>query len=99
MTEANEEVLRKSLDAVDRQRTRLIIGVVVGVVLLILAFWAGARAFQSDDHDSIHGVLRVLHDIMLILGVWSGLLALVIVIQLTSMTKRILRAIELASRK
>ena len=36
---------------------------------------------------------------MLVLGIWMTILALVVVIQMTVMTKRILRAIELASKK
>jgi len=36
---------------------------------------------------------------MVILAVWTTMLALVVVIQITVMTKRILRAIELASKR
>jgi hypothetical protein len=99
MADDNEEVLLKSLAAVDRHRTWLLVGTALGVVLLFLAFGAGARAIHADSHDSVHGVLNFIHAVMLILGVWSGLLALAVVIQVTSMTKKILRAIELASRK
>ena len=37
MTENNEDVLRRSLDAVDRQRNRTVIGFAVAVVFLFLA--------------------------------------------------------------
>jgi hypothetical protein len=37
--------------------------------------------------------------VMLVLGIWTTIMTLFVVIQVTTMTKRILRAIELASRK
>ena len=40
-----------------------------------------------------------IHEVFLLLVIWTTLLALVVVIQITVMTKRILRAIELASKK
>jgi hypothetical protein len=93
MTDDNEEVLRRSLDAVDRHRNRLVIGVVMTAVLLLLAFMHGADAVHSGDTN------RFLHAVMVVLGIWMALLTLVVVIQMTVMTKRILRAIELASKK
>jgi hypothetical protein len=93
MTDDNEEVLRRSLNAVDRHRNRLLIGVVLTAILLLLAFVHGAEAVHSGDTN------RFLHAIMVILAVWTTMLALVVVIQITVMTKRILRAIELASKK
>jgi len=89
----NEEVLRRSLDAVDRHRNRLLIGVVVTAVLLLLALMHGAEAVHSGNTN------RFLHAIMLVLGVWTTMMTLVVVVQITVMTKRILRAIELASKK
>jgi hypothetical protein len=93
MTDNNEEVLRRSLDAVDRHRNRLLIAVVVTAVLLLAAFVHGADAVHSGNTN------RFLHAVMVVLGIWSALMTLVVVIQITTMTKRILRAIELASRK
>lgn len=93
MADNNEEVLRRSLDAVDRHRNRLLIGVVLTAILLLLAFMHGATAAQSGNTNSF------LHAIMIVLGIWTTMLALVVVIQITVMTKRILRAIELASKK
>lgn len=92
MTDSNEEVLRRSLDAVDRHRNRLVIGVVITVVVLIGAFVQGGAAAHSRNPNAF------LHAVMIVLGVWITLMALVIVIQITAMTKRILRAIELASK-
>ena len=93
MADTNEEVLRRSLDAVDRHRNRLLIGVVIAAVLLLLAFMHGAEAVHSGNTN------RLVHAIMVVLGIWMTILTLVVVIQITVMTKRILRAIELASRK
>jgi predicted transporter len=93
MTDDNEEVLRRSLDAVDRHRNRLLIGVVLAAVLLLLAFMNGADAVHTGNTNNL------LHAIMLVLGIWTTILALAVIIQITVMTKRILRAIELASKK
>jgi len=93
MTEGNEEVLRRSLDAVDRHRNRLLVGVAVTAIVLLAAFVQGGKAVHSGNTSAF------LHAIMIVLGVWTTLMTLVVVIQITVMTKRILRAIELASRK
>ena len=93
MTDGNEEVLRRSLDAVDRHRNRLLVGVAVTAVVLLAAFVNGGAAVHSGNTNAF------LHAIMIVLAVWTTLMTLVVVIQITTMTKRILRAIELASRK
>lgn len=93
MADANEEVLRRSLDAVDRHRNRLLIGVVVTAIVLILAFVQGGAAVHSRNPNVF------IHAVMIVLGVWTTLMTLVVVIQITVMTKRILRAIELSTRK
>ena len=93
MTDNNEEVLRRSLDAVDRHRNRLLVGFVFATVVLLLTFRQGAAAFRTG------GTNFQLHAVMLILGMWMTMLMLGVVIQITVMTKRILRAIELASKK
>lgn len=93
MADANEEVLRRSLDAVDRHRNRLLIGVVVTAIVLILAFVQGGAAVHSRNPNAF------IHAVMIVLGVWTTLMTLVVVIQITVMTKRILRAIELSTRK
>ena len=93
MADNNDEVLRRSLNAVDRNRNWLMIGIVVTGVLLVLAFVQASQAIRSGSTPLL------LHAVMLILGVWTTMMALVVVVQITSMTKRILRAIELAGRK
>ncbi len=93
MTDANEEVLRRSLDAVDRHRTRLLIGLAAGVVVLLYAFYHGAAIVHSGN------TFAFIHAVFIVILIWTTLLALVVIIQITVMTKRILRAIELASKK
>lgn len=93
MADNNEEVLRKSLDAVDRHRNRLLMGLAALVAVLILMFVFGA------DRLHRHGINDVLHVMFVFLLFWTTGLALVIVIQITVMTKRILRAIELSSKR
>ena len=94
MAEDTGDVLRRSLDAVDRHRKRLIAGLIFTGALLLLTFINGARAVQAEG-GMVQAVLA--HFFMLL--IWVTGLTLVIVIQITVMTKRILRAIELASRK
>jgi uncharacterized membrane protein len=90
MAEDSGEVLRRSLDAVDRHRKRLIAGLVLLTMLLVVTFIVGAHSA-----DRVEAVLA--HFFILI--IWITALMLVVVIQITVMTKRILRAIELASRR
>ena len=92
MTDNNDQVLRRSLDAVDRHRNRLLIAVVISGVILVLAFVRAADAVHSANAN------RFLHEVMVILLIWTTMLALVVVVQITVMTKRILRAIELAGK-
>ena len=94
MTDSNEEVLRRSLDAVDRHRTRLLLGLAVGVAVLLLAFYHASDIVHSGMNTN-----AFIHMVFVLLLIWTTLLALVVVIQITVMTKRILRAIELASKK
>ena len=91
MADDTGDVLRRSLNAVDRHRKRLIVGLGVTVVLLLLAFVTGARAARAGG-GAVQAILA--HFLMLV--IWMTALTLVVVIQMTVMTKRILRAIELA---
>jgi hypothetical protein len=93
MADENDDVLRRSLRAVDRNRNWMMIGIVMTAVLLVFAFGEASQAVRTGSTPLL------LHAIMLILGVWTTMMAFVVVIQITLMTKRILRAIELASRK
>ena len=90
MADNSEDVLRHSLDAVDRHRKRLMIGLALTVALLLAIFVVGAHSPSTRDAILAHYFMLLL---------WVTGLTLVVVIQITVMTKRILRAIELASRK
>jgi hypothetical protein len=90
MAEDTGDVLRRSLDAVDRHRKRSIAGLVLLTALLLVVFIVGAHSA-----DRVEAVLA--HFFMLL--IWVTALTLVVVIQITAMTKRILRAIDLASRR
>jgi len=92
MADNDEEVLRRSLDAVDRHRTRLLVGLAVGTAALLLALYHASGVVHAPTNTFIH-------EIFVLLVIWMTLLTLVVVIQMTVMTKRILRAIELASKK
>lgn len=94
MAEDTGDVLRRSLDAVDRHRKRLIAGLVFTGVLLLLTFVLGAQNARAGG-STVQAVLA--HFFILLL--WVTGLTLVVVIQIAAMTRRILRAIELASRK
>jgi hypothetical protein len=95
MADNNEDVLRRSLDAVDRHRNRLLVGLGATVALLLFVFFRGATAM----HDGTGGTTQAILSHYFMLVIWMTALALVIVIQITVMTKRILRAIELAAKR
>lgn len=95
MTENDEAVLRRSLDAVDRHRNRLLVAVAALAVLLVFVFVHGAMGMHAGNGGTTRAILA--HYFMLL--IWMTVLALVIVIQITVMTKRILRAIDLALKR
>jgi hypothetical protein len=87
-------ILKRSLDAVDRHKWRLVVTVVLCSVLVLLAFLRLGAAFRAGDD-----IARLLQLSIVAMVFWMSGLAFVIVLQMTVMTKRILRAIELATRK
>ena len=88
--EETERILRGALNAVDRRKQRLIAAViVVGLVAAALQMWL-ARLNDTGDFVAIVSLG--------IVEFWMAVWALVIVLQITIATKRILRAIDLASK-
>ena len=85
------ETLHRSLNAVDAYRKRMIMALVFLVVLLAVVFFNGA----DGGGDTLSAFLA--HFFILI--IWVTALAVIVMMQISVMTKRILRAIELASRK
>jgi len=91
MSQNNQTVLRQSLDAVDRHQKRLIGGVIVATVLLMLGFYQLHGGRMGDVRTAIGAA-------MVVLAFWTSSLALVIVLQISVATKRILRAIDVMSK-
>jgi hypothetical protein len=89
----DDTILRKSLDAVDRRRSYAIIAVVIAVVVTLGAFFRLAQAFSSDAD-----VRRLLQLSLVAMIFWTSGLTVIVVLQLAAMTRRVLRAIELASK-
>ena len=91
MADDSGETLHRSLNAVDAYRKRMIMALVFLVVLLAMVFFNGA----DGGGDTLSAFLA--HFFILI--IWVTALAVIVMMQISVMTKRILRAIELASRK
>jgi len=93
MSQETENVLRKSLDAVDRHRRRLMwLFAIAGLTVA----WEFYRLAQIKPTGDVPGMIV---DAVMVLFFWTLGLVVLIVFQLTVATKRILRAIELASRR
>jgi hypothetical protein len=88
---ADEDVLKRSLDAVDRHQKRLLWA--AGALAVVLAMFA---FFQL--HGRTDDVRKSIAALMFVMALWTSIWALVIVLQITVATKRILRAIDLASK-
>ena len=93
MSQEPENVLRKSLDAVDQGRRRLTWVLAIAGVVAALEFYRLAEVKQTGD------VPRTIFQAVLVLSSWTLGLTVLLVFQLAIATKRILRAIELASRR
>jgi hypothetical protein len=92
MPQTTESILRRSLDAVDQQRRRLTWVLAIAAVNVAWAFY---RLLEIKPTGDLAGLI-VQAVMVLFFGILG--LAVLIVVQLTTATKRILRAIELASR-
>jgi len=92
MSQGMEDVLRKSLDAVDQHRRRLKWMVALVGLTLAWEFYRLAQIELTGDVPKLI-VAAVMVLFFSILGV-----AVLLVFQLLVATKRILRAVELASR-
>jgi len=92
MSQEPENVLQKSLDAVDRQRRRLTWLLAIVGVTMAWEFYRLAEVKLAGD------VPNMIVAAVMVLFFWTLGLVVVLVFQSTVATKRILRAIELASR-
>ena len=91
MSQEVNAVLQRSLDAVDRHQKRLMWAVAAALVLVLFSFYHLHHGRMNDVGDAIGASL-------VILCFWTAGLAFTVVLQITVATKRILRAIDLASR-
>jgi hypothetical protein len=92
MTQEPEDILRRSLDAVERQRRRMTwLFAIVGLTVA----WEFYRLAQLEPAGDVP---RMIVAAVMVLFFWTLGLVVLIGFQLTIATKRILRAIELASR-
>ena len=92
--DAENMILRKSLDAVERHRKRMYATVVVVFVIMLYSFF---RLIDADNPTTdTRALLR--HSVVFV-ALWTVTWALAIVFQMTRMTKILLRAIELAASK
>ena len=85
-------ILRKSLDAVDRHRKRMFAAVAIVTAVTVWAQYRLVAISRSGD------LPRVVVAAVVVLEFWTAIWACAVVLQLTVMTRRILRAIELASK-
>jgi hypothetical protein len=92
MSQETENVLRKSLDAVERNRRRLMWLLAIAATTVAWEFYRLAMVKPTGD------VPGMIVEAVMVLFFWSLGLVVLLVFQLTVATKRILRAIELASR-
>ena len=90
----SETVLRESLDAVDRVRRRIMLAGYVAVAGTFAAFfWLDRVARTSNDIENV--VMAAVLAITTVVG-WS---TFALAIFIGRMTKRVLRAIDLASKR
>ena len=92
MPQENDNVLRKSLDAVDQQRRRLTWLLVIAGLTVAWEFYRLVQVESTGD------VPKMIVAAVSTLFFWILGLVVLIVFQIALATKRILRAIELASR-
>ena len=92
MVQDENTTLRQSLDAVDRHRRRMFAGFTIVVIVMAIAQFRLGLAGTAND------VPKMLTVVLVVLMLWISAMAIAIIVQLTKMTKMILRAIELATR-
>ena len=96
MSDDLETLVRKSLDAVDRSRRIATITTTVVFVFFVLALgflFAHARVGEDPGASKVLWVATAAH------MAFVGLCSLLLAGHITRMTKGVLRAVELASRK
>jgi hypothetical protein len=92
MTEHNDGAMRKALDAVDRHKKRMWVALALVMALTLFGQFRLVRASHNGD------ISRTIVTAVVVLEFWTAAWACTIVLQLTVMTKRILRAIEISAK-
>ena len=93
MSQETENILRKALDAVDQHRRRL------AWLLVIAALTVAWEFYRLAEIRPTGNVPDMILAAVMVLFFWILGLVVLIVFQLTVATKRILRAIDLASKR
>ena len=93
MTTDQDTILRKALDAVDRHKKRLYGAFAAVFIFSLVTQYRLVTASHTGD------LSKLIIAAVVVLEVWTAVWAVAIVLQFTVATKRILRAIELASNK
>ena len=97
MSQEPDTVLRNSLDAIDRFRTRVAVAVVFLFVTLVVGLgWLMAKAGAHIGGNA--GQIKILFTSVIAQMIFVAVCTVVIAFQITRMTKMILKAIELSSR-
>ena len=97
MSMESDIVLRNSLDAVDRFRTRVIGGIIFLFVTTVFALgWLMATAAARTGGSA--GQTKILFTSVIAQMIFVAVCTVIIAFQITRMTKAILRAIELSRR-
>lgn len=91
MSQETETALRKSLDAIDSIRRRVLVGGWLGVVVTLGAYAYFYYVLRTSDN--VEHVISASLTAMTCLIAWVGFAIILIVVR---MTMRILRAIDLA---
>src|SRR5689334_22907618 len=94
MSQGADAVLRNSLDAVDRFRTRLTVG--IALLFVTVAFTLGSLMAAAASTVGNAGQTKILLVSVVAQMVFIAFCAAIVVSQISRMTKMILRAIELS---
>jgi hypothetical protein len=96
MSQELDNVLRNSLDAVDRFRTRVIAGVVLLFFTIVFALgWLMATAAARTGGNA--GQTKILLMSVMAQMLFVAICTVIIAFQITRMTKTLLKAIEIRS--
>jgi hypothetical protein len=97
MSQEMDLILRKSLDELDRLRTRQLIGLLVVIALFLSLAFGIVLTLHKTHPDSDFWRMLIANAELMTFNVALGVLG--ICLFMTRMTKKILKAIELSSKQ